>query len=326
MKIHIKLLSGALLALMTIASCTKTEDLPARTQSSMLSFAVTNLPDTLIYGVVDQTDHTITVYLPFYYNLNIIDPQIKVSEGASVLEELLPVNVNDSTQQYTVKGKDSSVTVYKLKIYVQPPGVPFVLTEISTADSYYETWPGYGQFSITGSFYTLNAKIADAWLVDKSGAEHPLTLTAISSSGDASTGTVQYWLSGIPVPSTLDSGLYHVKAAIYGRTATMQYPIRVAYRQPDFGYFTTREVKQGDKFTLVAHVSSGKVFTGVKSFAMSADGVNWLPLIVESYNREEAVIKVPEDFPTGAYQRYRMEFDTWDPIVRSGSFTTITAK
>lgn len=326
MKIHMKLLSGAVLALMTIVSCNKTEDLPARPQSSILSFAVTNLPDTTIYGAVDQTDRTITVYLPFYYNLNIIDPQIKVSEGARILEELLPVNVNDTTQLYSVKGKDSSVTVYQLKIYVQAPGVPFTLHELSTADSYYETWPGYGQFSMTGSFYTTNARLVDAWLVDKTGAEHPLALNAISANGNASTGAVQYYASSIPVPSTLDSGLYQVKAAVFGRTATMQYPVRVAYRQPDFGYFTTREVKQGDKFTLVAHVSSGKVFIGVKSFAMSADGVNWLPLIVESYNREEAVIKVPDNFPPGAYQRYRMEFDTWPPIVRSGSFTTITAK
>lgn len=326
MKKYTNLLSCAAIALVMIVACTKTADLPARAQSNILSFAITNLPDTVIYGAVDNTDKTITVYLPFYYNLNIIDPQIKVSEGARILEELLPVDIADSTQQYTVKGKDSSTTVYKLKIRIQAPGVPFTLIEHSTADNYYVTNPGYSQFSFGGSFYTTNSRLINAWLVNSEGEETSLQLNGVFAQNDNSTGEMAYWLTMVPIPATLDSGLYYVKASVYDRTVTMQYPIRISYQQPDFGYFTTREVKQGGTFILTAHTTSGKVFTEVKSFAMSTDGVNWLPLPLESYTREEATVKVPEDFPIGQYNHYRMEFNTWNTQTHAGSFTTIVAK
>lgn len=324
MKIFIPV-GGVLLALGAALSCKKTESLPPVTQSNIISFAVNNLPDTAVYGAIDNTDRTITIYLPFYYSISVIDPVIKVTDGAKIQEEIVPFKTTD-TARYTVKGKDNSTTVYKAFVVVQPPATPFTLLELSTATNYATANPGYNQFSFGGMFYTTNAALTQSWLVNSKGVETPITGGGIFVNTDSETGVTSYWRVSVTVPPTLDSGLYLIKSSIWGRTATMQYPIHVVYQRPEFAYFTTRSVMQGETFTLNASVTTGQVFTDIKSFSISTNGTDWVPLAVESYSRIDATVRVPVTVAPGAYNYYRMEFNSWPTVTHNGSFTTIVAK
>lgn len=324
MKIYTSIICAAM-ALGAFVSCKKTEDLPAVAQSNILSFSVGNLPDTVLYGAVDNTDKTITVYLPFYYSIVVVDPVIKLTEGARIVEEILPFKVTD-TVKYTVKGKDSTTTVYKAFVKIQAPGVPFTLIERSGADNIEVTNPGYSQFWFGGSFFTTNVALTKSWLVSSTGVETEIKGLGIYTDTDAGTGKTSYYINTVTIPPTMDSGLYRVKSSVFGRTATMQHPIRISYLRPEFGRFTTRTVKQGDTFTLTALVQQGMVFTDIKSFSISTNGTTWQQLTVDSYTRTEAIIRVPDNVPPGAYSWYKMEFNSWPALTNSGSITTIVAK
>jgi len=77
-----------------LTRCTKTEELALLPADKILEYKVTNLPnDDVIYGAIDNEANTITVYLPYYYGLLVIDPTIKVANGASLTEEILKTDV-----------------------------------------------------------------------------------------------------------------------------------------------------------------------------------------------------------------------------------------
>ncbi len=63
--------------IVTFFACTKTTGPDPLPQNRILSFKVVNLTDTVIYGAIDDIDNTITVYIPFYYGLTVIDPRIE---------------------------------------------------------------------------------------------------------------------------------------------------------------------------------------------------------------------------------------------------------
>src|SRR6186713_2843848 len=91
-------------SVLMLCSCKKTIGLEPLPKNRMTSYKVTNLADTVIYGAIDNIENTITVYVPFYYGMSVIDPTITLDAGAKLSEEAEPVSVTDTTQTYTVKG------------------------------------------------------------------------------------------------------------------------------------------------------------------------------------------------------------------------------
>ncbi|WP_286754682.1 MULTISPECIES: hypothetical protein [Sphingobacterium] len=100
-----------------LTRCTKTEELALLPADKIIEYKVTNLPnDEVIYGAIDNEKNVITVYLPYYYGLLVIDPTIKVANGASLTEEILPVKTDEKNQTYTVKSATGTTRTYSLKI------------------------------------------------------------------------------------------------------------------------------------------------------------------------------------------------------------------
>jgi len=64
-----------------------TLDVPALPGSRMLEYNVANLADGPIYSAIDHTSKVITVYLPHYYALEFIEPDIVLPEGSTVEPE-----------------------------------------------------------------------------------------------------------------------------------------------------------------------------------------------------------------------------------------------
>ena len=122
----------ALFSLAAAASCTKTDTIapPADAQNRILSYKVTGVPagEQPVIGAIDDTDSTITIYLPSYFALEVILPEITVSEGASVtpasgtiVENLITMLQNKQPVNYKVTGKNGSTRTYTLRIISQQP-------------------------------------------------------------------------------------------------------------------------------------------------------------------------------------------------------------
>lgn len=206
-------------------SCKKTTSLPAQRQDRILEYKVANLTDSVIYGAIDDDSNLITVYVPFYFHLQVIDPAITVSEGATLQTEPLPVPITDTTASYTIKGKDGSTATYRLKIVIQAP--PLVLQELSQpGDTLAYPVNGY-ILNIIGNFNTLNLNDFSLQLSsDATGHLYPMNLGSVQTMVLVENGV--YVLNSPQIPADIESGLYHIHVTMFGQIkAAMTYPIRI---------------------------------------------------------------------------------------------------
>jgi len=122
-----------------------------------------------------------------------------------------------------------------------------------------------------------------------------------------------YTLSQPQIPADIDSGLYRIKITLFGQnTATMSYPIRVYYPGPDIQPLYTASPKQGEPFTLKANYSS--ILKGLDSFSLLVNG-SYMPLKILSITNGSATIQVPDDFPPGVYNNFRLVCEGYDAKV-----------
>jgi hypothetical protein len=278
------------------SSCKKTMELPALPDNKILEYKVIPAPGDTILGAINQVDKTITLYLPFYYNLTAIDPVIKLSAGARLKEQSLPVDVLSDNTSYIVIGPDQSTNTYKLNIVPQQIS-PLVFKEFSTASETANWGIGETGLSILGNFNTQTVPLLHVYLVGPDGKENELLKAPNSSiiiSGDGPSKIYSY--TGLGVPATLEPGSYKVRAKILKLTADSRFPVNVSYKQPQVAYISTT-VKQGDTFTIR---SAGNVFHNFQEFYILVNGVKTI-LPIEKYTRTEASIRTPENIPVGRY-------------------------
>lgn len=314
-----KLRLRTLLCLSAIAllfACKKTIGLPEVPQNKILEYKVTNLQDTVIYGAIDDVEKSITVYIPFYYNLSVIDPAIKLSTGAALTEKIVPIEIDKQNVTYNVKGADGSNTSYKLNIVLQNPG-KLKVKEVSTATSIKVYYPN-DLIVISGNLFTADPSVVQTSLVSKTNnTEVSVNYGVVYSGGRTleTDGTVTYGLAYQTLRPTIDSGLYYIRIKVFGQTATSEYPVRVSYKQPDF-LPLSRELKQGESFFY--NVPQGTVLTSVKSVSLENKSGVFIPITIESYTRTQLNLKIPDDFPVGNYtgSRMKLEFDTWNPVIK----------
>ncbi|MBB6273318.1 hypothetical protein HDF26_003778 [Pedobacter cryoconitis] len=281
-----------LLSLTGFAACKKTIAPPALSNSKILEYNVP-VSDGNIAGVIDETDHTITVYIPFYYELNVIDPKVKLADGATLKETVEPVDVLSDKTTYTVTGADKTSTTYKLVIKIQQVN-PLVLQESSTATQTAQ----YGlntSMSIIGNFYTTDPNKLKVSLISKTTSKE----TDMDKGSDFSINPIEdiYSLSGLIIPPAIDTGLYYIKVKKSGISTQSKYPVRLKYLQPYIVVITAGTFKQGDTFTIKA---GNSVFVNFTSFSVNIKGQE-VEFPIVSYSRTEAVIKVPETLATGSY-------------------------
>lgn len=285
-------------AFLSLSACKKTTDLPPLSNSKIIAYKVP-VADGTILGAIDEHDKTITVYLPFYYQLDVIDPEIILDDGASLQDEVKPVEVLDSTVTYTVRGADHSTVTYKLIVMLQQI-TPLIIQEVSS-ETAIATW-GIGASTIVlrGNFNTNDPAKIKTYLVDERGQETPLSANTGSGPARVTVSMIGneklYTFGNLQVPQTLDTGLYKIKVNIQALSAETQYPVRLGYQRPNIDHHSIN-VKSGESFTIK---TSSNVFHDFREFSITVNGEKVL-LPIESYNRTEAVIRVPKNVPPGQY-------------------------
>jgi hypothetical protein len=301
-----------------LISCTKTEELPPLAQNKIVSYKVTNLPDTVIYAGIDNIDNTITVYVPFYYGLNVIDPEIKLSTGATLMEEILPVNVDDTTKKYTVKAADGSTNIYKLKIVQLNPASLDI--QWSAGDNPI-TYPGSVLPSISGNLNSTNTSLAKVELIsEKTGIATSLKLN------DAyillSTYDGVYTLYNPAIPATIDTGVYKVQLTFLGNKKSPPTTVHIIHRAPN-PIVSSKVAKQGE--TITFNPING-VFINPASVTVSVNGTSY-DLAIVSWTPTDLVLRIPDTFPVGSYDSalYTFAFNGW-PVVKKTGLLIVNAK
>lgn len=309
---------SVLLLLAGISSCKKTVEPPAQPNSKIIEYKVP-VSDGEISGVIDEGDKTITVYVPFYYQLDVIDPKIKLADGASLKEKIVPVDVLDEKTIYTVTGADKSTSTYRLIIKLQQLG-PLVIEEISTATTTTKWGIGFYNVRLRGNFNTNDATKVKAFLVGSDNKEYALVNSPNGAPGIQTTmGATDkiYALFYLQVPQTIEPGIYKLKVKIQSLTAVAKYPIEVFYDTPQINYVGA-EARAGESFNVI---TTGPVFYNFKEFSITVNGQK-VSLPIESYTRTKATIRIPDKVPAGVYNP-TATFEGWAPIFQ---YWTLTVK
>jgi hypothetical protein len=278
----------ALAALLAVASCTKTEDYERLAQNRILEYKVTNLQDTVIYGAIDNIDNTITVYLPFYLPLDVIDPAIKLDDKATLEGELEPVDILDATHTYTVKGADKTTRTYKLIIKIQT-SYGLKVTSSWAVDA--EQYPNK-RLNVTANFLTQHIKTLSLAYTNKATNK---VSNVVNEAAEIKVENGQYLLY-YTTPIDLTTGDYTVKMSFLGHTVDLP-AVKVKQRAPSaaLGY---RSVVQGG--TLVITPNDGYVFYGMQTAKVTINGTDYT-LGVENPTATAVTLRFPDNIPLGQY-------------------------
>jgi len=323
---HLFLLSW--LVAISFWACTKTEPFEVVPPNRMTEYKVVNLQDTVIYGAIDNENNTVTVYVPFYLSMSVIEPEIKVEEGATLETEAMPVELDNTTQTYTVRGADGSERTYQLNIVQQnipSLSLAWSRTQPNAApgnELYQKTVNGvpafatlYGNFQSTStatlSIAMINRSTGDTLKPSLSGVTIIPTTGNLPFPGD-------YRLSTVIIPYEADSGYYDVEVGFLGHKEKVPEPLHVEYYQPVFAPLWSAKVSTpGGEISFLPHASPMQyVFVEPKSAKAVLDGKTYDFAVQASSTRQNLVLKVPNDFPVGDYASvpFSFQFGNWPAI------------
>jgi len=269
------------LLLASLTGCTKTEivDYEKDAQNKIIEYKVTNAAET-IYGIVDDIDKTITVYIPYYLSIEVITPKIKLETGAKLIdkdgqeidirEDLEPVALGTAGYKYRVKDAAGQIREYTLISKIIPHKDALKLGYSLTVDANnnpiadtLET----GETSVNARFYIVgnfesSSTFATVNLIDKKNNKViPNALKIIKLTRDNQTHTME-----LHVNAQVDSGTYYVSVEHQGRKATLP-SIHISYKKPVFERLA-KVYNVGDIVTLNLYndntPSGGGINTGVK--------------------------------------------------------------
>lgn len=299
----------------SITSCTKTEALTPLAQNRILEYKVTNLPDTVIYGAIDNIDNSITVYVPYYFSLSVIEPAVTLSAGARLSTEALPVSITDSTTSYEVKGADGSSRTYKLHIVQQNPSS----LKADWSPSVEEQPVGYPNNAmplIAGNFNSHDLSTAVITLTSVTSGKS-VTVAKEGASIIMYNGEEHYLMDGLVLPADIDTGFYKVTIRFLGNQAALSRNIHVIHKQPAIAV-TTQTVTQGGTITYDAYLS---ILQGFTKASATLNGITY-SLPVEKATLTQLTLRIPDNFPAGDYSgslrpRLILEFTGWSNISRS---------
>lgn len=289
MKIKYPVIYALLLMLTVVSACKKTIGLDALPQNLITEYKVSNI-DGDIYGSINESNKTITVYLPVYYKLGVIDPEIKVSQGAKLSKESLPVKLDNKTVTYTVTAADQSTSTYKLTIVIQQQTPMF----ISYIQSDYKA-PNTA-LQLSGNFFATDPKDIHVTLVNEKGKETAELEPYWSGYKVVTSGGITS-LSSVNIPVDIEEGKYFVRTRVFSLTATSTDPIEIKYRQPAFNIFGIT-TKENSSFKILPGIYT--IFKNFTSFTGVINGVTYnFPIV--SYNATEATIQMPAELKKGSY-------------------------
>jgi hypothetical protein len=232
---HLMLLALPAMALAVGCKKTDTVEAPAIATNRILSYKIVNVPDEPVYGAINDDAGTITVILPYYYFLTTLQPEITVSDGATVtpgtgilIEDVTKKLTEGTPVEYKVTAKDGSTATYKLKLTTQQPAITVDELSVDAANPLvlYNSVPetsSYNFFTITGTNFiplqeVLNISSTVSYLNDKG------TVVYTMESGDIYTTRLG---TSVPSAALLPEGLYWISITSYTRSATMKNPVKV---------------------------------------------------------------------------------------------------
>ena len=310
-----------------LTRCTKTEELALLPADKILEYKVTNLPnDEVIYGAVDNETNTITVYVPYYYGLLVIDPSITLSNGASITEEILPVKTDEKNQTYTVKSATGTTRTYSLKIELQSTP-SFEAAFASTSSISLTKGPGTGFPAINGTFMHTNPALVSIALINQETKERyqMATPNSLKVSGIGYQLTYTGTERENRIPSDILAGTYNVEVTNLNHTIILANPLKITYRQPDvIVSLSGLNLAKNKDWTIKAYLD--KVILDPTAVIMTLNGKDY-PLTIKSYNRTEMTVSLPTNLPIGTFDnvQVRFQFKDWTDVVKTQlSPSTIT--
>ncbi|WP_139275950.1 hypothetical protein [Sinomicrobium oceani] len=226
------LCSMCALLLLCSAGCTREEDNLIITEETwydtissvqdnrILEYRIGNVNDDYtIYSAIDDSTGTITVYLPAYYELGVIQAEIKLPEGTTISPDAdVPVPVfEEEPFVYEVTSAEGLKATYTVDIVIQQED--FSLNELSrNPDSPVSFSAKESYIRVTGTNILGNYAITRGYLTNEAGER-------VYTMGEAQTPPTsrQIYLSCIDV----EPGLYWIEITSYALTRRMENPINL---------------------------------------------------------------------------------------------------
>jgi len=295
------------LLLAGLAACKKTINYTPLAKNHITQYQVVNLQDTVIYGSIDNIQNTITVYVPYYYAMTVIQPKITVDAGATLTTQILPVSVTDTTQTYTVKGTDGSSRTYRLVISQQnPPGLSLQWNVTPPT-----AVPG-GPIAFYGNFLSTSTATLKVTLQSTTSATIVTPdLTNASITANPNLGT---YIMVVNIPNTLDSGYYKVNIGFLGNQVTMAQPVHVYYPTPSIApTWDTQTVAAGDSLAFIPNGTG--LFYNLESVTATIQGQSY-NIPIKSSSRVKTVLTIPDNLPVGSWGSvpFVFQFDGFKPV------------
>lgn len=288
---------------LVFTSCTKEEELAPLPQDKIMEYSVNNVPAGIsLYGAIDDEKKTITLYVPFYFGLELIDADITVSPGAKIQEEILPIPVDTEDQSYTVVAADGSTNTYELIIVPQnTPDLEVVWGIYGYPATQPAAYPVGILPYIHGNFYSNNINLVKLTLVSRNTQKEVQLNTRegraalVPLTGEE---LYRYQIANLPIPMDIDTGYHDVKIDFLGHQVTLEDPVNIQYRAPRINYAAGKAAQQGGEVVYNAPTQYLILDpTSVKATDTETGTVYDLPIV--KYDMESITLKIPDDFPVG---------------------------
>lgn len=212
-----------------IQSCTKTEytDYETEPRNHILEYRVANSKQELL-GAINNESNTITVYIPYYVGFKYLNAEIKIDEGAKLLDStgteinldggIDPVAVGAGPIKYTVVSAEGETRNYSLIQKVLPHGEALQATYVGMEDGQTRVAVpvNYSNLVIKANFESA-ATNAKFFLTDKATGR---VYDNFIQGQEMTIGTDGYALRVAILPEAL-AGEYSVRMEHQGRSADL---------------------------------------------------------------------------------------------------------
>lgn len=272
-----------MIGIISSQACTKTKyiDYEKEPLDRMISYKVTNAQQPL-EGAIDQQKNTITVYVPYYLPIEYLVSEIKLDEGARLLNSLGdPINLDGGldpvplgdTVKYVVESAAGSKRPYTLiqKILPHPDALVVKISGVADDVTQLEK-PVYGRLTLLGNFESTSRN-ARFYLTNRATGEvHDDYISVFSV-----TPGEQYTMA-VDISPEAKAGEYDVRVEHQGRTTNLT-SLKLYYNRPWVPMLSSSSrYAPGD--TIVLNVSRqvvnddqyATVFVGLESMYMKIAG------------------------------------------------------
>ena len=288
----------AMAVLILFNACTKTETIAFDTEplNKILVYRVTNSQQEL-YGAIDHVNNTITVYIPYYLGIDYLIVDLKLDEGATLLDSLgneinldgglEPLAVGAGTR-YTVKSAANETRSYTISQQVIPHrGDLNVWTNLrNPADLSPLNLPVTGRFTLYGNFESTS-KRAKFVFTERQTGEVFHNFFDISN---IVPGNSHYTMT-VDVVADAKAGEYDVTMEHQGRSVEMP-TVTLRYQKPR-GEFISSSSSYAPGDTIVFNVTTG---AASNDFAGAFVGAKRMFL-----KFTKGAVTVPDGFPEDLY-------------------------